>query len=71
MPAMVSAVQTSSGELIERYIYRNLRPNPVELASLDAFDPDKRWGESKGWLSRIAHGGGTPTDANSRQSTTR
>jgi len=71
MPAMVSAVQTSSGELIERYIYRNLRPNPVELASIDAFDPDKRWGESKGWLSRIAHGGGTPTDANSRQSTTR
>src|SRR5208282_5521294 len=71
MPAMVSAVQTSSGELIERYIYRNLRPNPVELASNDAFDPDKRWGESKGWLSRIAHGGGTPTDANSRQSTTR
>jgi Protein of unknown function (DUF1571) len=71
MPAMVSAVQTSSGELIERYIYRNLRPNPVELASIDAFDPDKRWGESKGWLSRIARAADTPTDANSRQSTTR
>lgn len=71
MPAMVSAIQTSSGELIERYIYRNLRPNPVELASNDAFDPDKRWGESKGWLSRIARAAGTPTDTNSRQSTTR
>jgi Protein of unknown function (DUF1571) len=71
MPAMVSSVQTSSGELIERYTYRNLKPNPAELASIDAFDPDKRWGESKGWLSRIARAAGTPTDANSRQSTTR
>jgi len=71
MPAMVSAVQTSSGELIERYTYRNLKPNPTELASNDAFDPDKRWGESKGWLSKIARATGTPTDANSRQTTTR
>ena len=57
--------------LIERYTYRNLKPNPTELASNDAFDPDKRWGESKGWLSRIARAAGTPADANSRQSTTR
>ncbi len=71
MPAMVSAVQTSSGELIERYTYRNLKRNPAELASIEAFDPDKRWGESKGWLSRIARAAGTPADANSRQSTTR
>ena len=71
MPVMVSSVQTSSGELIERYSYRNLRANPVELAAVDAFDPDKRWGESKGWLSRIARGAGTPTDGNSRQTTTR
>jgi hypothetical protein len=69
MPAMVSAVQTSSGELIERYTYRNLKPNPAELASIDAFDPDKRWGESKGWLSKIARATSTPTDANSRQTT--
>ena len=71
MPAMVSAVQTSSGELIEQYTYRNLTPNPGELASNDAFDPDKRWGESKGWLSRIARSAGTPVDANTRQTTTR
>ncbi len=71
MPAMVSAIQTSSGELIERYTYRNLKPNPTELASIDAFDPDKRWGESKGWLSKIARAAGTPSDANSRQTTTR
>ncbi len=71
MPVVVLAVQTSSGELIERYTYRNLRPNPVELASVDAFDPDKRWGEPKGWLSRIARTAGTPTDSNSRQTMTR
>jgi len=69
MPAMVSSVQTSSGELIERYTYRNLKPNPAELASIDAFDPDKRWGESKGWLSKIARATSTPADANSRQTT--
>ena len=71
MPAMVTAVQTSSGELVERYTYRNLTPNPGELATNDAFDPDKRRGESKGWLSRIARTPGTPADANSRQTTTR
>ncbi len=57
MPAMVSSVQTSSGELMEKYTYRNLKPNPVDLAAATAFDPDKRWGESKGWLSRMARGG--------------
>jgi hypothetical protein len=71
MPAVVSAVRTSSGELIERYTYRKLRPNPAELASADAFDPDKRWGESQSWLSRLARAPGTPSDANSGQSTTR
>jgi hypothetical protein len=71
MPAMVTAVKTSNGELIERYTYRNLRPNPTELASSDAFDPDKRWGESKGWLSRLARAAGTPADAKSASNTTR
>ena len=54
MPAMAVAFRAGDGELIERYIYRNLRPNPAELASADAFDPDKRWGEPKGLLSRLA-----------------
>ncbi|MBV8486652.1 MAG: DUF1571 domain-containing protein [Planctomycetaceae bacterium] len=71
MPAMVTAVKTGSGELIERYTYRNLRPNPSELASADAFDPDKRWGESKGLLSRLARSSNTSADAKSASITTR
>jgi hypothetical protein len=71
MPAMVAAYQTSNGELIERYTYRNLKPNPSDLASAEAFDPDRRWGESKGWLSRLARGAGASPGANSGQTATR
>jgi hypothetical protein len=71
MPALVSATRTSSGELIERYVYRNFRPDPAALASADAFDPDKRWGESKGLLSRLAKAAGSTADANPARTTTR
>ncbi|MGC8638595.1 MAG: DUF1571 domain-containing protein [Isosphaeraceae bacterium] len=71
LPVVVSAVKTSSGELIERYSYRDLKLNPTELASAEAFDPDKRWGESKGWLSRLARAAGGPAGAGSGASTTR
>jgi hypothetical protein len=71
MPVLVSAVQTQSGELIERYSYRNLKPNPPELASAEAFDPDKRWGESKSWLSRLARAAGGPADASPGATATR
>lgn len=53
MPVVVTAHQVD-GALLERYAYTNLRPNPEELASVDAFDPDKRWGEAKGLFSRLA-----------------
>ena len=65
MPVVVTAVQTQTGELIERYIYRNLKLNPAELASAEAFDPDKRWGESKSLLSRLARAAAGPADATS------
>ena len=71
LPAVVAAYQTAGGELIERYTYRNVRPNPVDLASADAFDPDKRWGEAKGWLSRLARNAGASADAKPGQTTTR
>jgi len=71
MPTVVAAYQTQGGELIERYTYRNVRPNPVDLAAADAFDPDKRWGESNGWLSRLARSAGANADAKPGQTTTR
>ncbi len=53
LPCMVFA-QDSRGALIERYVYREIRENPTELAAAGAFEPDQRWGESKGLLSRFA-----------------
>jgi hypothetical protein len=71
LPAVVVAYRTAGGELIERYTYRDVRFNPADLASADAFDPDKRWGESKGWLSRLAGGDRPSTNARASQTTTR
>jgi hypothetical protein len=53
LPAMVEA-QTRDGQLIERYIFRAVRPDPAELAIAAAFNPTQRWGESKGLLQRLA-----------------
>ena len=53
LPCMVLA-HDATGELEERYIYHEVRKNPVELASADAFDPDRRWGEPQGLLTRFA-----------------
>ena len=71
MPTVVAAFQTQGGELIERYTYRNVRANPTDLAAADAFDPDKRWGESNSWLSRLARNAGATSDAKPGQTTTR
>ena len=45
--------------------------NPADLASADAFNPDRRWGESKGLFSRFARGGATANSPTTSQSTTR
>lgn len=62
MPVVVTAHQ-ANGELLERYAYSNLRVNPESLAAADAFDPDKRWGEAKGFLSRLATAAGAAAEA--------
>jgi Protein of unknown function (DUF1571) len=69
-PSMVVA-KDASGQLDEKYIYHEVSENPPELASLDAFDPDKRWGEPKGLLSRFARGGSSPASPGTGQSTVR
>jgi hypothetical protein len=70
MPSLVQAVD-SQGTLVERYLYRAVRENPAELASAGAFEPDKRWGESKNLLSRIARAAAGPNLPANSESTTR
>ena len=52
----------AQGELIERYVYHEIRENPTELAAAGAFEPDERWGEPKGLFSpvRASRGGYEP-----------
>jgi Protein of unknown function (DUF1571) len=70
LPSMVVA-KDPSGQLDEKYIYHEVIENPADLASADAFNPDRRWGESKGLFSRFARGGATANSPTTSQSTTR
>ena len=66
LPVLVQATD-GSGDLLERYVFRDPVFDPDELATADAFDPDSRWGPSKGLFQRLAHGGSaTPKDSESR-----
>jgi hypothetical protein len=67
LPALVQA-NAPTGELLERYVFGAVEPDPTELASADAFDPDRRWGEPKGLVSRLA--GGALNTGNGPPSTT-
>jgi len=67
LPRLVVA-KDAKGDLIERYVYREVRENPPDLASAGAFAPDQRWGDSKGLFSRLARaaaGSNLPTTTNS------
>jgi Protein of unknown function (DUF1571) len=70
LPTLVQAVD-SQGALVERYLYREVRENPTELASAGAFEPEKRWGESRNILSRIARAASGANLPSSSDSTTR
>ncbi len=72
LPAMVQE-ESAHGELLERYIFRNVEANPAELTLATAFDPDSRWGRRPGGLlSRIAQRpASSSTPANSAETTTR
>ena len=64
LPAMVQAT-SGSGELLEKYVFKDVKPNPPELANASAFDPNQRWGSSLGLLGRLARAsaGDKPTAA--------
>ena len=53
LPALVQAVD-AKGELLERYVFQDVHPDPPELASADAFDATARWGAPKGLFGRIS-----------------
>lgn len=53
LPMLVDC-QDRHGELLEEYRFREFQPNPPELASSGAFDPDVRWGAPRGLFGRVA-----------------
>ena len=71
MPVVVTAVQTASGELIERYSYRDLKLNPAELASTGSLRPRRTVGRIEELALTAGPCGGTPANATSGASTTR
>jgi hypothetical protein len=70
LPRLVVA-EDKQGDLLERYVYSDLRENPTELASAAAFSPTDRWGEGKGLLSRIAKAASRSNVPSSDAATTR
>ncbi len=62
LPVLVEC-QARNGDLLERYQFNNIQPDPPELASNGAFDPDVRWGAPRGLFGRMATktGDGAPS----------
>ena len=52
LPSLVQAVD-ARGELLERYLFHDIKANPTELTATDAFDPIARWGQPRGLFSRM------------------
>ena len=65
LPALVE-VKAADGELLEFYVFQDVRLDPSELAQANAFDPDARWGPARGLFGRIARGGETPDTTSPR-----
>ncbi|MBX6312313.1 MAG: DUF1571 domain-containing protein [Isosphaeraceae bacterium] len=64
LPTLVQ-VTAANGDLLERYLFHDLKPNVAELASADAFDPARRWANAPrgGLLQRLARSNGTAESA--------
>ncbi len=57
LPALVHGT-TGSGDLLEHYVFGDVRTDLPDLASATAFDPDARWGgKGGGLLGRLSRGG--------------
>ncbi len=55
LPALVEC-SAGTGELLERYTFRDFQADPAELATAAAFDPNARWGPPRGLLGRLGRG---------------
>jgi Protein of unknown function (DUF1571) len=55
LPAMVQA-NAANGNLLERYVFTDLKADVPELVAASAFDPDTRWGPAAGLIGRLARG---------------
>ena len=55
LPSLVHVVD-ANGDLLERYAFKDVRPNLPELASVEAFDANARWGQPRGLFGRLAKG---------------
>ena len=64
LPSLVEC-RAANGELLESYYFHEIRPDPPELASVAAFDPDSRWGPPRGLFGRAM-----PRNADGGQTTT-
>ncbi|MHC5541024.1 DUF1571 domain-containing protein, partial [Singulisphaera rosea] len=65
LPTLVEATDPG-GQLLERYVFDTPKANLPDLASADAFDANKRWGQGKGgFLQRLARAGGNKDEASS------
>jgi hypothetical protein len=54
LPSMIQG-SDARGQLLERYVFRDIRPNVPELAANSAIDPNARWGASVGgFFGRLA-----------------
>lgn len=69
IPTIVEGHDAERG-LLERYLFHDVRFNPAELASADAFDADRRWAASAspGLLGRLARTAGAALDGGSGDS---
>ena len=65
LPSLLQATD-SGGELLERYLFRDVRSNLPELASAEAFDANSRWGQPRGLFGRIARGDSPDTPPSPR-----
>src|SRR5262249_44709274 len=54
-PALVQA-SASRGDPLSPYCFHEAAPPPAELAAAGAFDPNRRWGQPKGIVARLAGG---------------